>query len=128
VLLVSSVLIAPLLRYLRPSLYALELKYNRAMQVALEAIAHPGRRRMLELVMQRERQAGELAELTRMTQPAASQHLRVLRQAGLVEVRRDGQRRLYHVNFAALQTLRAQLDDFWGDRLSALKKATKARK
>ena len=98
------------------------------MQVALEAIAHPGRRRMLELVMQRERQAGELAELTRMTQPAASQHLRVLRQAGLVEVRRDGQRRVYHVNFAALQTLRAQLDDFWGERLSALQKATKAKK
>jgi DNA-binding transcriptional ArsR family regulator len=98
------------------------------MQVALEAIAHPGRRRMLKLVMQRERQAGELAELTRMTQPAASQHLRVLRQAGLVEVRRDGQRRLYHVNFAALQALRAQLDDFWGERLSALQEATKPKK
>lgn len=98
------------------------------MQVAIEAIAHPKRRQMLQLVMDHERQAGELAALTRISQPAASQHLRVLRQAGLVEVRRDGQRRLYHVNFAALQSLRSQLDDFWGERLGALQSATKAHK
>jgi len=94
------------------------------MQVGLEAIAHPGRRKMLELVMERELQAGELAELTGMTQPAASQHLRVLRDAGLVDVRVDRQRRLYRVNFAALQALRAQLDAFWGSRLQALRDAT----
>ena len=96
------------------------------MQVALEAISHPGRRKMLELVMDGELQAGELAELTGMTQPAASQHLRVLREAGLVEVRRDGPRRIYRVNFAALQALRAELNDFWGKHLEALRDAVEA--
>jgi DNA-binding transcriptional ArsR family regulator len=95
-----------------------------AMQVGLDAIAHPGRRKMLELVMDQELQAGELAELTGMTQPTASQHLRVLREAGLVHVRVDRQRRLYRVNFAALQSLRAQLDAFWGAHLQALRDAT----
>lgn len=76
--------------------------------------------------MDRELQAGELAALTGMSQPAASQHLRVLREAGLMDVRSDGPRRLYRVNFAALQALRAQLDDFWGEHLEALRKATRA--
>ena len=79
---------------------------------------------MLELVMERELPAGELAALTGMTQPAASQHLRVLREAGLVEVRVDGPRRLYRVSFEALQSLRSQLDDFWGEHLEALRRAT----
>jgi DNA-binding transcriptional ArsR family regulator len=94
------------------------------MQRALEAIAHPGRRKILRLVMDRELQAGELAELTGMAQPAASQHLRVLREAGLVEVRPVGSRRLYRVNFARVQAVRSQLDDFWGNRLDALRRAT----
>jgi len=94
------------------------------MQAELEAISHPGRRKMLELVMERELQAGELAALTGMKQPAASQHLRVLREAGLVEVRVDGPRRLYRVRFEALQALRSQLDAFWGEHLEALRRAT----
>jgi len=94
------------------------------MQTGLEAISHPGRRRMLELVMDREMQVGELAELTGMTQPATSQHLRVLREAGLVDVRVDGPRRLYRVNFVGLRDLRAELDRFWGEHLEALRKAT----
>jgi DNA-binding transcriptional ArsR family regulator len=94
------------------------------MQVGLEAISHPGRRRMLELVMDRELLAGELAELTGMTQPAASQHLRVLREAGLVSVRVDGPRRLYRVDFTGLHALRSELDQFWGKHLEALRKAT----
>src|ERR1700737_1808976 len=96
------------------------------MQASLEAIAHPGRRKMLELVMDRELQAGQLAVLTGLTQPATSQHLRVLREAGLVDMRVDGQRRLYRVNFAAVQILRAQLDAFWGTHLEALRQATEA--
>jgi DNA-binding transcriptional ArsR family regulator len=79
---------------------------------------------MLELVMDRERQAGELAALTGMKQPAASQHLRVLREAGLVEVRVDGPRRLYRVRFEALQALRSELDAFWGEHLEELRRAT----
>jgi DNA-binding transcriptional ArsR family regulator len=83
---------------------------------------------MLELVMDRELQAGELASLTEMSQPAASQHLRVLRDAGLVEVRRDGSRRLYSINFAGLHALRAELDAFWGHQLESLRKATRGRR
>jgi DNA-binding transcriptional ArsR family regulator len=83
---------------------------------------------MLELVMDRELQAGELATLTEMSQPAASQHLRVLRDAGLVEVRRDGSRRLYRVNFAGLHALRTQLDAFWGEQLESLRRATSTRR
>jgi DNA-binding transcriptional ArsR family regulator len=83
---------------------------------------------MLELVMERELRAGELATLTEMSQSAASQHLRVLRDAGLVEVRRDGSRRLYTVNFAGLHALRAQLDAFWGEQLESLRRATSARR
>ena len=98
------------------------------MQVALEAIAHPGRRKMLQLVMERELQAGELAELTGMAQPAASQHLRVLREAGLVDVRSEGSRRLYRVNFARVQALRTQLDAFWGEHLEGLRKAAKIKR
>jgi DNA-binding transcriptional ArsR family regulator len=98
------------------------------MQRALEALAHPGRRKILQLVMDRELQAGELAELTGMAQPAASQHLRVLREAGLVDVRPVGSRRLYRVNFAQVQAVRAQLDEFWGNRLAALRRATERKR
>jgi DNA-binding transcriptional ArsR family regulator len=98
------------------------------MQRALEALAHPGRRRILQLVIDREMQAGELAELTGMAQPAASQHLRVLREAGLVDVRPVGSRRLYRVNFARVQAVRSQLDEFWGTRLDALRKATQGKR
>ena len=74
--------------------------------------------------MDQELPTGELAILTGMSQPAASQHLRVLRDAGLVDVRADGPRRLYRVNFAGLAALRHDLDQFWGDHLEALKRAT----
>jgi len=74
--------------------------------------------------MDRELAVGELADLTGMTQPAASQHLRVLRDAGLVDVRVDGPRRLYRVNFAGLAALRADLDRFWGSSLEKLRSAT----
>jgi DNA-binding transcriptional ArsR family regulator len=94
------------------------------MQQQLEAISHPGRRKMLELVMDREMPAGELASAIGITQPAASQHLRILREAELVEVRVDGPRRLYRVNFEKLQILRAQLDDFWGSHLEQLRQVT----
>ena len=98
------------------------------MQEALQAIAHPGRRRLLELVMDRELQAGELAERAGMSQPGASQHLKVLKDAGLLIVRRDGQRRLYRVDFAGLHALRTELNTFWGQRLERLRTATASRK
>ena len=91
------------------------------MQKGLDAIAHPGRRAMIGLLLDGERPAGDLAERVQMSQPVASQHLRVLREAGLVRVRRDGNRRLYSVDFAALMRLREELDAFWGTSLSALR-------
>jgi DNA-binding transcriptional ArsR family regulator len=89
----------------------------------LEVIAHPGRRAMLRLVLDREVAAGELASAAGLTQPAASQHLRVLRDAGLVRVRVDGSRRLYRADPDGVARLRAELDAFWGPRLAALRRA-----
>jgi DNA-binding transcriptional ArsR family regulator len=91
-------------------------------QDALEAIAHPGRRAMLRAVAHGEVAAGELAELAGLKQPAASQHLRVLRDAGLVDVRVDGPRRLYRANAEGIGRLRAELDTFWRPGLAKLKR------
>ena len=91
------------------------------MEQALRAIANPRRRAMLELVWDRERGASEIAELSGLTRPAASQHLKVLREAGLVHVRVAGNQRLYRSDAARLDELRGALDAFWGDRLERLR-------
>ena len=96
------------------------------MQEAIDAIAHPGRRALLQLVLDRELGVGELAERTGVSQPAASQHLKVLRDAGLVRGRVDGRRRLYRVDLEGLQRLRLELDALWGPALAALKQAAEA--
>jgi DNA-binding transcriptional ArsR family regulator len=88
---------------------------------ALRAIANPRRRAMLDLVWDRERGASEIAELSGLTKPAASQHLKVLRDAGLVTVRVAGNQRLYRSDQVRLDELRAALDAFWGDRLGRLR-------
>jgi DNA-binding transcriptional ArsR family regulator len=93
------------------------------MQAAIDAIAHPGRRAILRLVLDRELGVGELAERAGVSQPAASQHLKVLRDAGLVRVRADGRRRLYRVDVEGLESLRRELDVYWGAALAALKDA-----
>jgi DNA-binding transcriptional ArsR family regulator len=95
-------------------------------QAAIDAISHPGRRAMLRLVLDRELPVGELAERIGMSQPAASQHLKVLRDAGLVRGRVDGRRRLYQVDLQGLQRLRAELDTLWEPAPLALKQATEA--
>ena len=89
-------------------------------EAALRAMAHPGRRKILELVWEGERTAGELARRCRMSPPAASQHLKVLRQANLVAVRSEGNRRLYRVQAERVAELAALLDRFWGERLARL--------
>jgi DNA-binding transcriptional ArsR family regulator len=94
------------------------------MQAAIDALSHPSRRAILRLVLDRELPVGELAERTGMSQPAASQHLKVLRDAGLVRGRVDGRRRLYQVDLDGLQRLRTELDALWGPALLALKQAT----
>ena len=78
--------------------------------LALEAISHPHRRAMLRLVLDRELPVGELAQQVGLSQPAASQHLKVLRDAGLVRGRVDGRRRLYRVDPSALERLRRDLE------------------
>jgi DNA-binding transcriptional ArsR family regulator len=95
-------------------------------QEAIEAISHPGRRAILRLVIDRERPVGELAEEVGLSQPAASQHLKVLRDAGLVRGRVDGRRRLYRVDEAGLERLRRELDAFWGPALASLRDAAES--
>ena len=81
---------------------------------------------MLRLVLNRELPVGELAERLGVSQPAASQHLKVLRDAGLVRGRVDGRRRLYRVDPEGLQRLRRELDALWGPALLALKDAAES--
>ena len=92
------------------------------METALKAIAAPRRRRILVLVRDRELSAGEIAAHFDVSRPAVSQHLTVLREAGLVDERRNGTRRLYRARPEGLAELRAFLDGFWGERLVALKR------
>jgi DNA-binding transcriptional ArsR family regulator len=88
---------------------------------ALHAISHRGRRTMLRLAWDSDRTSSELAEAAGLSRSAASQHLKILRAAGLVHVRVDANRRLYRVDPERLATLWAFLEEFWGDHLDALK-------
>jgi DNA-binding transcriptional ArsR family regulator len=91
------------------------------MEEALRAMANPRRRAMLELVWDDERSAGEIARRSGLSAPATSQHLRVLRDAGLVSVRGDGNRRLYRAKPARVAEVRAALEAFWGERLEHMR-------
>jgi DNA-binding transcriptional ArsR family regulator len=93
---------------------------------SLQAISHRGRRTMLRLAWDAERTSSELAEAAGLFRSAASQHLRILRDAGLVHVRVDANRRLYRVDPGRMASLRAFLEDFWGERLDALKDTAEA--
>src|SRR5215471_1506532 len=92
------------------------------METALKAIAEPRRRRILSLVRERELSAGEIAAHFDVSRPAVSQHLTVLKEAGLVDERRNGTRRLYRARPEGLAELRAFLEEFWDARLEALKR------
>ena len=91
------------------------------MDAVLKAIAEPRRRAILRLVGEEERTSGDIARHFDVTGPAISQHLGVLKEAGLVTERRDGTRRLYLARKAAITDLRQFLDDFWDDRLDRLR-------
>lgn len=94
----------------------------------IRAIAEPRRREILRSLVGSELAAGEIAErFPEVTRPAVSQHLRVLREAGLVSQRRDGTRRLYQARKDRIAQLRAELDEFWGIRLDRLKQAVERR-
>ena len=93
------------------------------MQTAIEAIAEPRRREILRLVRSAELPAGAIAShFGDVTRPAISQHLRVLREAGLLEERRDGTRRLYRARPEGLGDLRVFLEQFWDERLEDLRR------
>ena len=87
----------------------------------MRALGEPHRREILRLVSDRELPAGRIAEHFDVTGPAVSQHLRVLKEAGLVTERREGTRRLYRARPEGLMELRAFLESFWDDRLAVLK-------
>jgi DNA-binding transcriptional ArsR family regulator len=89
---------------------------------AAAAIADPTRRRVLELVRDAEVPAGEIAAQFPVSRPAVSRHLRVLREAGLVQERRVGRERLYRANPEPLAELREWLDGYWAGRLDTLKR------
>lgn len=93
--------------------------------LVLEAIAEPTRRRILDAVRAEECSVGDLVARIGMNQPGVSRHLRVLRDAGLVAVRRDAQRRLYSLRTEPLQELDAWLEPYraeWSGRLDALER------
>jgi DNA-binding transcriptional ArsR family regulator len=88
-----------------------------------EAVAEPNRRRILDLLREGERPAGDLVDALAISQPGVSKHLRLLRDAGLVSVRAEGQRRLYRLEPRGLADLEAWLmpyRHFWAGRLAAL--------
>ena len=92
------------------------------MEAALKAISAPRRREILALVRDDELAAGEIARRFDVTRPAVSQHLTVLKEAGLVSERRNGTRRLYRARPEGLEELRRFLESFWDPRLEALKR------
>lgn len=89
----------------------------------LEVLAEPTRRRIVELLAEGERSAGEIASHFPTSRPGISRHLRVLREHGLVRAREEAQRRLYSLDPAPLEELDAWLQryrHFWANRLDAL--------
>ncbi len=91
----------------------------------LEAIAEPTRRRVLDAVRGRELSVNDLVEIVGMHQPGVSRHLKVLRDAGLVEVRRDAQKRLYRIRTEPLKELDEWLEPYrleWSNRLDSLER------
>ena len=85
--------------------------------VPLDALGDRTRRRIFEALRQAPRSVGELAEGLPVSRPAVSQHLRVLKDAGLVSDRKEGTRRVYRVDPAGLEEIRAYFDSFWDEAL-----------
>jgi DNA-binding transcriptional ArsR family regulator len=95
----------------------------RVVATAFDVLVEPNRRRILDLLLEAERPVGELVDALALSQPAVSKHLRVLREAGLVEVRTDAQRRIYRVRPEPLRAVDEWLTPYrrlWAARLDAL--------
>ena len=90
-------------------------------QSALAALADPTRRRIFERLRKGPRAVGKLASGLPVSRPAVSQHLKVLKEAGLVQEKREGVRHVYQIDPKGLGALRAWLDQFWDDALDAFR-------
>jgi DNA-binding transcriptional ArsR family regulator len=91
-------------------------------EAALKALVAPRRRQILSLVREGELSAGEIASHFDVTRPAVSQHLNVLKEAGLVNERRNGTKRLYRARPEGLAPVKEYLEKFWDERLETLKR------
>ncbi|MBT4125313.1 MAG: winged helix-turn-helix transcriptional regulator [Chloroflexi bacterium] len=96
------------------------------MEAALKAMSDPTRREILQLVQHEELAAGAIASNFTVSRPAISQHLAVLKSAGLIDERRSGVKRLYRTKVEGMAELKAFLEMFWDVRLSRLKAAVEA--
>lgn len=111
-----------------PEVYCLTsilLFHNIRTMTVFEVLAEPHRRRILELLRDGEQPAGTLVDQLELAQPTVSQHLRILREAGLVAVRPDAQRRLYRLRPERLEEVHQWLTPFrelWADRLDRLER------
>ena len=94
---------------------------------ALDALGDPTRRALFELIAAEPRAVGELADLVPVSRPAVSQHLRVLKDAGLLSVRREGNRNIYIADPDGIAVVRAYFERFWRDALAAFKTAAQAK-
>lgn len=99
---------------------------NGASAKVLDALGDPTRRRILEIVRDGALPVGRIASRLPVSRPAVSQHLKVLKEAGLVRDRQDGTKRLYAVDPGGLATLRTYLDTMWDAALAAFKEAAEA--
>jgi len=103
------------------------MTYDDTMEAALKALAEPRRRAILRLVWSEELPASAIAaSFTEVSRSAISQHLGVLREAGLVDERREGTRRLYRSNHHQMARLRAFVDDYWTTNLERLRDVAEA--
>lgn len=97
---------------------------------AFNAVAEPRRRAILAFLAARERPVSEVVTALEMEQPSVSKHLRVLREVGLVRMRREGRRRLYHTNAAAIRPLHdwaGEFERFWQHTLTRVKARAEAK-
>src|SRR5215212_7527130 len=95
------------------------------MAAAFTVLAEPTRRKILDLLLEEERPVGELVELLELSQPGVSKHLRVLRDAGLVEARPDAQKRVYRLRAQPLAEIDGWLSPYrrlWAKRLDELER------
>jgi DNA-binding transcriptional ArsR family regulator len=97
------------------------VKTNHSAGAQLDALGDPTRRAIFELIANEPHAVGDIADAFPISRPAVSQHLKVLKDAGLLTVRRDGTRNIYAADPSGIAILRASVERFWRDALVAFK-------